>query len=260
MERKVLEVPELSLQQLNPSTKNFNDPGVGGSKIVVIGKPGTGKSTLMKALLKAKSFIPVSVIVSGSENANKFYENFVPSSFIYNEYKPSIVQSVFQRQELCLSMNVGNPWISLILDDCMSDPSIFKSEVQRRLFKNGRHYKIFYVVAMQYALDIPPDLRSAVDGVFLFRETNEATLKKLWQNYASVIPSFELFANLMRQITGDYTAMFVNNSLQTNEWKKCIFFIKADAVDEDFKLGYEEVWKFHEARFNKEYEKNIFFQ
>jgi len=259
MERRVIEISELSFEQINPSTKNYTSD-VGGSKIVMIGKPGTGKSTLMKALMMSKNFIPTCVVVSGSENTNKFYEKLVPGSFIYNEYKPEIVQNFLNRQILSIKMRVTNPWAMLILDDCMADPSIFKSEIQRKIFKNGRHFKMLYLVAMQYALDIPPDIRSAVDGVFLFRETNEATLKKLWLNYASIVPTFDLFTQLMRQVTGDYTAMFINNAVQTNEWEECVFFIKAKNVDENFKFGCEEMWKFHEARFNTDYEKNILFK
>jgi energy-coupling factor transporter ATP-binding protein EcfA2 len=260
MDRKVIEISELSFEQINPSTKNFKLSDMGGSKIVIIGKPGTGKSTLMKALMRSKNFIPACVVVSGSENTNKFYEKLIPSSFIFNEYKPEIVQNFLHRQQLSIQMRVSNPWAMLILDDCMTDPSIFKTEIQRKIFKNGRHYKMLYVVAMQYALDIPPDIRSAVDGVFLFRETNEATLRKLWLNYASVIQPFEMFKQLMSQVTGDYTAMFINNAVQTNEWEKCVFFIKAKNIEENFKFGCDEIWKFHEARFNSDYEKNILFQ
>ncbi len=48
---------------INPREDNFNT--VGGSKIVVIGKAGTGKSTLIRYLLFLKrSIIPVGMVVS----------------------------------------------------------------------------------------------------------------------------------------------------------------------------------------------------
>ena len=39
-ERKVYNIKELNLELINPSTKNYKKESQGGSKIVVIGKPG----------------------------------------------------------------------------------------------------------------------------------------------------------------------------------------------------------------------------
>ena len=57
-EAKLMRIKELDPDIIPPVTKRFRDPNYnGGSKIVVVGKPGTGKSTLIKALLYSKKHI-----------------------------------------------------------------------------------------------------------------------------------------------------------------------------------------------------------
>ena len=57
-QEQIIEIRELDPEMIPPLTDRMNDPEYnGGSKIVVIGKPGTGKSTLIKGLLYAKKHI-----------------------------------------------------------------------------------------------------------------------------------------------------------------------------------------------------------
>jgi ABC-type uncharacterized transport system fused permease/ATPase subunit len=57
-----------------------------GSKYVMIGKPGSGKSQIIKSLLYAKKHIfPVGSFWSGTEeDGNVFFGNFAPDTFIRN--------------------------------------------------------------------------------------------------------------------------------------------------------------------------------
>ena len=59
-------IKELDPDIIAPSTKRMNVPEQGGSKIVIIGKPGTGKTTIISSLLYEKSHIfPMGVVFSG---------------------------------------------------------------------------------------------------------------------------------------------------------------------------------------------------
>ena len=59
--------------------------------VVLIGKRGTGKSFLVKDLLYYHTDLPIGTVVSGTEGANKFYSDFVPSAFIHEEVDPQLV-------------------------------------------------------------------------------------------------------------------------------------------------------------------------
>ena len=48
------------------------------------------------------------------------------------------------------------------MDDCLYDSSWTKDVNMRSLFMNGRHYKVMLIITSQYALGIPPQLRSNI--------------------------------------------------------------------------------------------------
>jgi len=237
-----IEIKPLDLNIINPNHQNYLDPNQGGSKIFIIGKPGSGKSTLLKSLFYHKSdIIPVASVLSGTESETNFYKDFLPNVFIHDEYDHISLTNNIVRQKGSRQHNKINPWILLCIDDCMDDPSVFNKAPQPGLFKNGRHWKMLYIVSLQYALDVKPHIRSNIDGVFIFREPNVAIRKRLYENYAGIIPSFQLFEQIMDAVTGEYTALYVHNSTTTNDWRDCVFYYKAPII-ENFKFGCQEYW------------------
>ena len=67
--------------------------------LVFIGKRGTGKTTLVTDILYHKKHIPVGIVMSGTEEGNSYYQQFVPDLFVYNEYNPEVVDTVINRQK-----------------------------------------------------------------------------------------------------------------------------------------------------------------
>jgi GTPase SAR1 family protein len=250
------DIKEFNFDMINPNSITFNQ---GGSKIIVVGKPGTGKSTLLKSLLYNKrNLITVGCILSGSESANNFYSQFFPPLFIYNEYSEDAIALFRQRQLLAIKHLEEQQWAVLIVDDCCDNVTVFKKPLQQDMFKNGRHYKMLYILSLQYVLDIPPAIRTNVDGVFIFRETNIETLKKIYTNFAGIIPTFEKFKELMIKYTENYSALYINNSIQSNKWQDCVFWFRATPAPEDFKFGSREMWFFNNTRYDTSYEDRIF--
>lgn len=219
------------------------------SVVVMIGKRNTGKSFLTKDLLSYHRNIPVGTVVSATEAANGFYSEMVPPIFIHGEYNDDILQKVLLRQERILkkqktgkSMNV-NPNAFVIFDDCMYDSSIFKSKYVRALFMNGRHYKLFFILAMQYALGLPPNLRTNIDYVFILRENIIQNRKRLYDSFAGMFPTFDAFCQTMDQCTSDYGVLVIDNTSKSNKIEDCIFWYKADSHP-PFRLCSQASWEF----------------
>ena len=173
--------------------KKFDMSKVGkGSVIVLIGKRNTGKSFLCKDILYYKRDIPIGTVISDTEGSNQFYGKLMPSLFIYEEFNSEIIMKLVKRQDMIIKkMNNQieqygksniDPWAYLILDDLMFDTSWVKDKLVRKLFMNGRHKKLLFLITMQYSLGIPPALRTNVDYIFILRENLINNRKRLYEH------------------------------------------------------------------------------
>lgn len=233
-----------------------------GSVVVLIGKRNTGKSFLIKDLLYYKRDIPVGTVISASEGANCFYGELMPSLFIHDEFKIEIVDSLVKRQsmvvkkmraeEKVMGKSQIDPWAFLILDDLMYDTSWIKEKTIRMLFMNGRHFKILYMISLQYALGLPPALRSNVDYVFILRENIVSNRKRLYEQYAGMFPSFEIFCQVMDQCTENFECLVIDNTTKSNKIEDMVFWYKADN-HQDYKIGAPAFWQYH----NQHYSGNV---
>ena len=89
---------------LNLQLKKFDMSQINDDKVVVlIGKRETGKSFLVKDLLYYHQDIPIGTVVSGTESANSFYSEIVPSLFIHDEFTPELINNVVKRQKIIVN-------------------------------------------------------------------------------------------------------------------------------------------------------------
>ena len=255
MAEQVIRINELNLDLIAPPRAKLNDPEQGGPKLVVIGKPGTGKTTLIASILhNKKDIFPIGMVMSGTEDSNGFYGKIFPQSFVYNKLDEQKIEDFVKRQKLARK-HLQNPWAVLLLDDCTDDPKILRRPLFQGIFKNGRHWKMMFILSLQYCMDVLPVIRTNVDGTFILREPNLRNRKNLWENYAGVIPDFSLFCEIMDQITDDYTALYIHNATRSNKMEDCLFWYKADPnISSNFKFGSNHFWEFHEQRFNPDAE------
>lgn len=218
----------------------------------------THNTTVIKSILYAKKHIfPVAMVMNGSEDSNFAYagqnnDGFIPSSFVFNEYNEEKIKDFIKRQKLA-KKHLENPWAILLIDDCTDDVKIMNKPIQHTLFKRGRHFKCMYLLSLQYAMDVKPVIRTNVDGVFLLRESILKNRKSLWENYASIIPSFDIFCELMNQLTENHHCIYIQNIAGSNNWQDTVFWYKAKIPPPDWKFGSEFYINHHDERYNEEY-------
>jgi hypothetical protein len=120
-----------------------------------------------------------------------------------------------------------DPRAFLILDDCLYDASWIQQESTRYVFMNGRHIDMMTIITMQYPLGITPNLRTNVDFVFILRENILNNRKRIYDNYAGMFPTFDLFCQFMDQCTENYECMVICNGVQSNRLEDQVFWYKA---------------------------------
>lgn len=220
--------------------------------IVFIGKRDTGKSFLVKDILaNTQDCFPIGTVISGSEVASPFFQDLVPSKLIHDKYNPSIVMGSIKRQmAVKQARNTENraggrshvdPRAFLILDDCLYDKTWMNEESTRYVFMNGRHIDLTTFITMQYPLGVPPNLRTNIDFVFILRENVLGNRKRIYDNYAGMFPTFQMFCQFMDQCTENYECLVICNGIQSNKLEDQVFWYKAQEHP-PFKLCDDSLW------------------
>jgi len=234
--------------------------------ICMIAKRASGKSYLTREIMYHKRSIPSGIAISRTEKLNKFYGDFIPQSFIYSEYDSDILSRIYERQGIMNDENrkriekgkkEKDDRLILIMDDCMSskgtwlkDPNILE------LFFNGRHHHLSFILTMQFSLGIPPELRSNFDYIFLLAEDITSNRKRLYDHYAGMFPTFDIFQQVFSELTEDFGCMVINNRIHSKNITDKVFWYKAKPTPE-FEIGCNKFLKFHEKSYDENWNKKI---
>ena len=234
--------------------------------IAMIAKRATGKSFLTREIMYQKRNIAAAIAISRTEKLNSFYSEFIPDSYIYSEYSSDILARIYERQSIMSEDNKKkkkdgkkekNDSIMLIMDDCMSskgtwlkDPNILE------LFFNGRHHHLSFILTMQYSVGIPPEMRSNFDYIFLLAEDTISNRKRLYEHYAGMFPTFDIFQQVFTDITENYGIMVINNRVHSKNLTDKVFWYKAKNVP-TFKIGCNKFHRYHNNAYDKDWNKRL---
>lgn len=234
--------------------------------IAMIAKRASGKSYLTKEILFHKRDIPLTVAISKTEKLNKFYSDFIPDIYIFDEYDNVILNRIYKRQSLMNEDNVEkkkegkkikDPRVMLIMDDCMSSKgSWVKEQPISELFFNGRHHNLSFILTMQFPLGIPPEMRSNFDFIFLLADDFISNRKRLYDHYAGMFPDFNTFQQVFLDLTENYGCMVINNRIHSKDITEKVFWYKAKDTP-NFTMGSKPYKKFHSKKYDKDWNKKI---
>jgi len=233
--------------------------------IAMIAKRASGKSYLTKEILYHKRKVPT-VVISRTEKLNKFYGEFCPDSYIYDQFDTSILANIYERQSKLNKDNdvrkkegkkLKDDRVMLIMDDCMSSKGDWLKDPQiLELFFNGRHHHLSFILTMQFSLGIPPELRSNFDYIFLLAEDFPSNRKRLYEHYAGMFPNLAIFEQVFNDITDNFGVMVIDNRVHSKNITDKVYWYKAKEPP-DFTIGNNKYIKYHKEHYDKEWNKKL---
>ena len=222
----------MKIQRFDPST--MQDRAV----TFIIGKRATGKTVLCADLLSRRrppfdkgALVCPTIVTKGSECAPMFAPDRV-----HGNYDPQILRDVMAEQKQAIGEAAAagqtlDKTSRVVLDDALY--SIESVDKLREIVIYGRNLYIDLIVALPYPFGLPPTLRGSIDYVFILRENIISNRRRLYDNYAGMLPNFETFCDLLDKTTLDYDCLVIDNTVQSNKPEDCLFFYNANFVQGD---------------------------
>ena len=144
----------------------------------------------------------------------------------------------------------------LCLDDCLADAKDWVTDKNIRwIFMNGRHANLTFLLTMQYAMGIPPSLRTNVDYIFICKEPKISNQKRLYDHYAGIFRDFKMFRGVLTQTTKNYGCLVIDNTSISEKLEDQVFWYRANVNRphfDDFKVCYPIFWKDNDKYLNNQ--------
>lgn len=151
-----------------------------------------GKSTLIKYIFEKYDFnrrFDLHVVFSNSlSNAQDpdFYAKFVPGSYQYWDYKPEVMQKLFELQQENISKFGKYLDILIIFDDCVSVKQKYQDDILQ-VFTRGRNNGMSIMFASQSPALMNKIWRDNCDYALLLFEKDGTNRKKNIENFITCL-------------------------------------------------------------------------
>ena len=232
---------KLKVRKFDPSTMKP------GRITVLIGARGRGKSVCLRDLMfHQKDKVDFGIAMTPTEESIQHFRKCMPDSWIYRQYQHDKIEDLINVQRKTLKSGKTPKHIFLVLDDCMYDKKILKTQAMRDVFMNGRHLKISLFIAAQYLMDLGPDLRTQIDYVVSAREFIITNKAKLWKYFYGMFDKFDDFTRVMDKCTENFGVIIMDNTATTSNLEDCVFWYRADVNLPEYRMGKDIYWKLSE--------------
>jgi hypothetical protein len=205
---------------------------------LLIGPRNTGKSVLLKDLLyKTQNHYDFAMAMTKTVSTVEMLQEFIPHKLIFtNGYDFDFGERFLLTCEKTIKEGKQRHSV-LILDDCMFNNKVMKTDTQKDLHLNGRHYNTCIFNTTQYCMIIPNDIRTNIDYIFALRENIMSNKKRLFEYFFGMFANFSEFNKVFTACTKNYGCLVLDKTKPTSSLSECMRWYVADPKVPQFKLG-----------------------
>jgi hypothetical protein len=219
---------------------------------LVVGKRHAGKTTLMTDVMYyLKDRLDAVIGMNPTENStDPVLGRFLPPCFVYDRYDEDKISHILEWQRRAVASDKNKAMrMGLILDDCMGETNkdgskkkIMNSGTIGKIFKIGRHRKLFFWATLQYMRDAPPDARSNTDLLFLYNMASSVERQKCYKDFFGMLPTQKDFDAVLNACTRGYSCLVLDTRIAMRDPKNSLFFYTAKIRQEEFRVGRPQFW------------------
>jgi hypothetical protein len=216
--------------------RKFAPPTIEKKTISMIGARAKGKTMLVKDLLRRNTFEHIELVSTtgkdrggqtGAEKNHHQYSGIIRYENIRGEYTDAVVKSFIEKQIEATRDRECASHACIVFEDCLFDEGWTGHSGMRTLFNNNCALRSTVVMVMQYPTRLSPDMRSNLDYVFLFRAPQHSIRKRLYEDYATIFPTFKCFCQAFEQVTSDpFACMVIDNTLHSTRLEDVVSWYK----------------------------------
>lgn len=206
---------------------------------LLIGPRNTGKSVLLRDLLyHTHKHYDFGMAMTATVSTVDALKEIFPHNLIYtNGYDFAKGDQFLQTCKKLVEKRKKRNCL-LVLDDCMFDNSVMKTETQKNLHLNGRHYNTTIFNTTQYSMIIPTQIRSNIDYVIALSDNITANRRKLFEYFFGMFPSYKTFDKIFAKVTENYGALVIDRTAKgTGNIQDSIKWYRASLHQPPFKIG-----------------------
>ena len=211
---------------------------------LIIGGRNTGKTHLLEDLLfQMRKQIDICVAFCPTVPTVKMLKKHIPSALVYSEYKDDVLTQLIGKCNDLIERKKRRHTMILV-DDCVFDSKIMKTQNQRLLHLNGRHILSSQIITTQYSMAIPPINRSNIDYVIALKEPIKQNRVNLFKHYFGCFDNLKQFESVFSMYTNNYGCLVIDKTIPSNNVCDIVKYYQAPANIPPFKLCKQVYWHF----------------
>lgn len=190
-------------------------------RILIVGKPSSGKTTLINDILYQRKENPCyNKVISEIEDINHYYTNKIKGIKIESEYKQENVDAFLKDQKVLIRRKTAQDAL-LVIDEFIYPKDWFKLNTTIDIFKNGRCHRISVLFSTQYPMSLGPQIRTSLDYIFILNTLKFGSdFKRLYEMFGCNFLSFEEFKTVINNYTQDHRCIVIDQKDGEIYWYK----------------------------------------